>query len=308
MKLISLLFFSISILSCSQTKNNVDAIFIKSIYQQSKVLQEDKPIDNDNPETIYKYLYLINKTKDSIIFYDSAELKPISFVLSSTKDGKEILFTIKKNDESKSYKIHFDDEKHLISISKDVFILNTKYFNFLKDNILKRKNLLVFIDFLDDFLPEYSSDLQKLIYISANSKYKNIDFKIIKANIITKNQQTDNQYNSWNVEYKYYIDKLLSVKMFNKNEIRYEKQLITKGNSDYLYKFSKNIDERSSAEGTLKFDFAQNNYQEEGSYLQIGISRETFYKSYLIREKKIQLENAPSSPEKIKILFTKYLP
>lgn len=309
MKLINLLFLFVSLLSCSQTKKSVDAIFIESIYKQTKVLQDDKQIENDDPETIFKYLYLINKTKDSVIFYDSAELKPISFVLTESKNKNEILLKINSDEENEDFKIIFNDKKNSLSINKDVFTLNVNYFNFLKQAILRKKNVLEFVDFSDDFLSEYSPDLQKLIYISTKSKYKNKDFKIIKANIRTKKEQTDNQFDNWNVVYKYDKDKLLAIKMFNINETRFEKQVIAKDNSLYSYNVSKNIEERMSSEETITFDLIQNKYKEEGSYLQVGINKETFYKSYLIREEKIQLENSSFfSREKIKILFTKYLP
>lgn len=308
MKFINLLFLLVSFLSCSQTKKRVDAVFIESVYRQTKVLQDDKQIVNDNPETIHKYLYLINNTKDSVIFYNSAELKPILFLLNVSNDKNGINFIIKSDDENKDFKIIFDEKKNSVSVNKDVFTLNSNYFNFLKQAILKQKNVCDFVDLIDDFLPEYSSDLQKLIFISTKSKYKNKNFKIINASFFTKNEQTDQQFNNWNVAYQYDHDKLLAVKMFKEKEIRFEKQLIAKDDLFYSYKVSTNIEERSSSEETVKFELKQNKYQAEGTYLQVGINKETFYKNYLNREKKIQLKTFPSSSEKIKMLFAKYLP
>lgn len=306
MKVINFLFFFASIFCISQTKKEAKAIFIENIYRQTKILQDDKPVENDTPETISKYLYIINK--NNVIFYDSTDLQAVSFVLKSSKNKNELLFQIKKIDESNLFKINFNDSKRTISINKDIFSFNANYYDFLKKTILQQKNILEFIDFLDDFLPEYSSDLQKLIYITPKTKYKNADFKIIKASITTKNEQADNLYNNWNVEYKYDKEKLVHVKMFSKNEVRFQKKLIAKTNSSFSYSFYKNIDERSSSDGIIKFNLYNSEYDDEGSYLQVGINKETFYKNYLKKKKEVGIEKPPSSAEEVKALFSKYLP
>lgn len=242
----------------------------------------DEVLKNEDPLTIFYYTYSFNKTKDTILVYkknspiNSEDTSYNSYTYIKNSSNKAELI-IKNNDNvTKNLNISFTDKLKSININKSSFFLNQSYYSYLKKNL----NISELVDLLDDFLQEDIYQLNDLKYIKSNAKYKNKNFKILKAKITTVNMQNESIITNWNVFYLYNKNSILtSVKQQAKDETRYTKTLISNIKNTFSYKIYWQVDERFSDDKEITFSVTQNNYSEKGTYLQTGLNKETDYET-----------------------------
>ena len=172
--------------------------------------------------------------------------------------------------------IKFTDQFQMISINQnDNYQLNPIYYSELKNSIYINKNILDLTDLLDDNLGDYPYQLRYLNRISSYKKYKNQDFKIIKATVKTSRTQSDEQ-DTWNVIYKYDKSNILQsvAKTSTDGEISFEKKLLSKKNTEYKFKVHNNVESRYEDNDEITFDVNKNTYSRMQSHFQFGLVKE----------------------------------
>lgn len=256
-------------------------IKIEEIWIPLKVYENDKLVKNDEKSIKSIYKFNISSNKDSISYFNispiSTDKEPsIIYVLKTNNQTKEQNLFIKENEITDSLNIKFSDETNTITINKkDTYFLNTKYYNDLKNTIQNNLNILDLVDLLDDLLGDYSYQLEFLQRISSNKKYKNKDFKIIKAKISTQRSQS-NLEDIWNVTYGYNKENILSsvIKKSKENDLNFEKKLLSKKGMEYKYRIYRNVESRFEDNNVITFNVLNNTYNALYSHFQFGLVKE----------------------------------
>ena len=177
-----------------------------SIYQLNSDLTE-KP-------QIFSY-WVTNKNNNSVVFYCS-------------ESEKKIKVTFLQN--------------NTILVENDTYTINNEYYRLLKQKILVECSVLDLAFFLKDGYGDYSQALEPLNKNWRNQKENNI-FKIIKAQIKNRNFQTDDQFFTYRINYKYNKNGvLLSVS----GENSFNKNFVKQNNQHIIYTINRSINERAS--------------------------------------------------------------
>lgn len=252
---------------------------IKELYIPLKTYENDKIIPNDMVKKEFSYLFKLNMRKDSIFYYDVSDnplnqVLPIIFTLKSGK-GNKAVFLMRENESLSSLNILFSDKQKSITINKDIYILNSLYYNELKKSICNDNNILDFVDLLDDNLGDYPYQFDSLSKISSYKKYRNNRLKILSAKIYTSRTQSDTK-DTWSVSYNYNNrDVLMSVtKKSNVGEIGFEKKLLSHKGTEYRYKIYSNSESRFEDKNEITFDIDKNTYNAIQSHFQFGLIKE----------------------------------
>ncbi|MDP9958122.1 hypothetical protein [Epilithonimonas hungarica] len=253
---------------------------IKEEYVTLKTYENDKLVKSDRTKKTFTYVYDISSKKDSISYYDISyepidKISPTIFVLKKEQNENNLLLLINENGTSDTLHISFFDNSKSITINKDIYFLNSLYYNQLKSTILINKNILDLIDLLDDDLGDYPYQFKDLLKITSNNKYKNSKLKILSAKIYTTRTQSDTQ-DIWNVNYKYNKNGVLMylIKKSNDEEIGYEKKLLSQKGREYKYKIYSNVESRFEDNNVIAFDTDKNTYNAILSHFQFGKVKE----------------------------------
>ncbi|QIY91209.1 hypothetical protein [Chryseobacterium gallinarum] len=281
MKQSGILFLIILFNYCfSQEKH--ETISIKEEYTPLKTYENDKIVKNDRKKEVLSYVYKISAGKDTVKYYNDTytpidKTIPITFILKNDKKNDNLILLINEEEkDSDSMIIKFTDQFQMISINQnDNYQLNPIYYSELKNSIYINKNILDLTDLLDDNLGDYPYQLRYLNRISSYKKYKNQDFKIIKATVKTSRTQSDEQ-DTWNVIYKYDKSNILQsvAKTSTDGEISFEKKLLSKKNTEYKFKVHNNVESRYEDNDEITFDVNKNTYSRMQSHFQFGLVKE----------------------------------
>lgn len=266
------------------------------IYETYKVKQvriADEITGEKYENKIYQ-VYSYSDLMDRVLVYSkTAQDEEINFEFTSyhlvKKEECKLFLDIKNNSENSSIEIDFSDKNQAVTIGDGIFFLNTAYYLYVKEKLLKEKKISALVDLLDDFLEEYIYDLEQLKYLSSREKYKNKDFKILKAEITTVNGQNESINTHWKVYYSYKDGILVSVEQEVKDETRYKKRLLNHTGQAFTYTVFRQIDERFSDDKKITFNTVHNEYAENGTYFQVGINKETDYE--LMMNKSVKLSS-----------------
>lgn len=259
----------------------VSSIRVHEQYIPLKKYVNEKEVKINRAKQNFSYLYKINNKKDSVLFYDVSnksfnKVIPISFTLQRGEND-HLKLLIQEKDSMDSLDIFFSEKSKSITVNKDIYFLNSLYYEELKKSIYTNSNVLDLGDFLDDNLGDYPYQLPYLLKISSNKKYKNNNLKITSAKLFTTRTQSG-MNDIWNVKYNY--DKkgnLLSViKKSEEEEIAYEKRLSEKKGTKYKYKIDCNVESRFNDKSEIIFDTDKNTYNIIQSHFQFGtVTEET---------------------------------
>lgn len=96
--------------------------------------------------------------------------------------------------------LFFHHKKRSIQVNQDDYFLTNRYYKFLKNKVLKEKNITEIVDFLDDKLGDYFLP-DEIFLIGSKSKYKK-KFRIKNATIKTIKAYSDG-FDSWKVSFLY---------------------------------------------------------------------------------------------------------
>ena len=256
-------------------------IKIEEIWTPIKVYQNDELVKNDKKEMKFSFVYDISETKDSVSFYDISQISInkaplITYTLKTNSQTHEQNLLIKENEILDKINIKFSDETNTITINKkDTYFLNSKYYSDLKNSIYINHNILDLVDLLEDILGDYPYQLEFLKRVSSNKKYKNKDFKILKANISTQRSQSNLQ-DIWSVSYTYNKDNILTsvIKTSTENDLGFEKKLLSKKATEFKYKIFNNVESRFEDNDEITFDIKKNTYAALQSHFQYGLVKE----------------------------------
>ncbi|BAP31786.1 uncharacterized protein CHSO_2749 [Chryseobacterium sp. StRB126] len=256
---------------------------ISEKYQVKEVRDADEVTDEKYENTSY-FVYSYHDQMDKVLVYFKSTPDQESDFECTTyslhyKSANELLLAIKKGTEVEHLKISFFDENFSIRIEDLHFFLNKAYYSYEKEKLLKARNIGSLIDLMDDFLQEYSFNLDHLRYLNPRVKYKNRNFKILKAEMTTVNGQNESIITNWKIYYSYKNGILFSVEQKTKDETRFKKELIRKNGSIFSYKVYWQVDERFSDDKTVIFDTAKDQHSEKGTYFQVGRNRESDYET-----------------------------
>jgi hypothetical protein len=268
MRLSILIVFSITKV-LGQSKNNLyEKLDIKNRYILLETLVNDKKVENEDTNTIDSYSFYYNSKKDSVVYYDLNNSYPILFVLKNEKKTDALkLFIIENKKKSDSLNIMFSNENYLNSI----------YYELLKKNILKLKNIPDLVDLLDDMLGDYPYQMVYLKDFSSNNKYRYNNNKILKAHITTIRNQVDDYKDVWDVMYLYNNKNILSsvIKKSKDEGIQFKKELIQSNGIKYKYKVFRNVESRFQDDNIITFNLKENTYEEYQKHFQFGLVKET---------------------------------
>jgi len=271
--------FLILIHSYCFTQNH-KTIKIKEVYVPLKTYENDILVKSDKTKKTFTYVYNISSKKDSILYYDTSyepinKISPIIFALKKEQNENTLHLFINENGILETLYISFSDSYKSITVNKDIYFLNSLYYNQLKRTILINKNILDLIDLLDDDLGDYPYQFNYLLKITSNRKYKNKKLKILSAKIYTTRTQSDIQ-DIWNVEYKYNKNGILIyvIKKSIDREISYEKKLLFQNGREYKYKIYSNIESRFEDNNEITFDIDKSTYNAILSHFQFGNVKE----------------------------------
>lgn len=255
---------------------------IKENHYTKEVRSGNEIMKNEEPFRAFNYVYACNKMKDTIYVYRQTdllnfdEIEKIKFILKKNSANNAILTIIKDDNSVKKLKIIFNDKLKSLNVNEGSFFLNNEYYSYLKKNL----NISELVDLLDDFLKEDIYQIDDLRFINSKTKYKNKKFRILKAKEKTVNSQNENLITNWQIIYSYNKNNLLiSVKQKTKDEVRYNKELISNINNMLSYQIYWQVDERFSDDKKVTFDISQNVYSEKGTYLQVGLNKEEDYET-----------------------------
>ncbi len=263
-----------------------------------KETRTNDEIVNEENKVLFYYIYCFDNLKEDILVYskrsldDEINFECTNYTLTQETPNKLLLNISNKSDKkSRKLEIAFFNKNMSISIDKNMFYLNKTYFSYLEKELLNKKNISELIDLIDDFLDEDIFKLADLKYFSSKEKYRNKDFRILKAKITTANAQNEDIITKWTINYSYNKEGVLvSVNQKSKDETRYSKTLVNHTGTIFSYKVYRQMDERFSDDKEITFDIAQNKYSDKGTYLQIGLNKEINYET--IVDKSINLSSS----------------
>lgn len=273
------IFFIFIVHSCNAQYNKI--IKINEVYNPLDVYENDVLIENYKEKKVLSYIYNINEKGNSVEYFDTSdktaeEATPIIYFFKENQNNGEQVLLIKDNEIYDSLKIKFSDKFNSVLINgRDAYYLNSKYYIELKQKVKFNNSILDLVDLLDDNLGDYPYQFAYLNKISTNNKYFNKNFKIKKAKIITNRTQS-NQQDIWNVTYCYDKDNVLKSvsKKSLDNEVSFEKKLLLKKGTEYIYKIYINVESRYEDNDELTFDIKNNDFKLLHSRFHFGSLRE----------------------------------
>ena len=168
----------------------------------------------------YKLFLEFSLTKnDSIIIYKINRDSNEKFVFWFKKNKTQSISLFSSGEE---IQITFGNDNNII-VDNDIYNVNKKYYDYLKLKILSEGSALDLAFFLKDGYGDYAQLLEPLNKNWRNQRENN-DFKILKAVIKNRDNQTDEQFFNYTINYKYNkTGKLLAISGQN----RYNKKGIT---------------------------------------------------------------------------------
>jgi hypothetical protein len=215
-----------------QKKNNSN--FIVAYLEDIYIDKRGKQINN--------FIGIFPKTKDTVTIYnlnnDQKEASEKILFWSKKINIHSITFYCTEQDE---VKVTFSNQNNII-VNNDIYTVNNEYYIFLKQKIFEEQSILDLAFFLKDGYGDYSQTLEPLNKNWRNQKENNT-FKIIKAKIKNRDFQTDNQFFTFEIDYKY--TKSGSLQSVS-GENSFNKKLVKQNNKYIIYSIDRSINERAS--------------------------------------------------------------
>jgi hypothetical protein len=294
-------FFSFLLFYFYNNQSNKSTQFILAFVQNKYVNEpsengtEKANISIDKDVSTTNFIGVFPKENDTITIYKlkvDLKEKPEKFSFWSKKNNKQsITFYCSEQDD---VKVTFTTQNNII-VNNDIYTVNNEYYIFLKQKIFEEKSILDLAFFLKDGYGDYSQTLEPLNKNWRNQKENNIH-KIIKAKIKNKNFQTDDQFFTYKINYKYNKNGVLhSIS----GENRFNKKFIRQNNKHIAYCIESLINERSTE--------SQNSYKNKNTLFDSIIgNREVFsnsttyhYKKYQSKLKIFNTDRKPKNIEEI---------
>lgn len=146
----------------------------------------------------YKLFLEFSLTKnDSIIIYKINRDSNEKFVFWFKKNKTQSISLFSSGEE---IQITFGNDNNII-VDNDIYNVNKKYYDYLKLKILSEGSALDLAFFLKDGYGDYAQLLEPLNKNWRNQRENN-DFKILKAVIKNRDNQTDEQFFNYTINYK----------------------------------------------------------------------------------------------------------
>lgn len=265
----------------TQSKEYTIAYINESIIQQA---------NNTTEKTTNQFVGVFPKKNDTVKIFQlekkGLELKN-QYSFWSKKDLKNNSITFYNSDGEKM-KVTFKEGK--IYVDNDIYETNEAYFTFLKQKILNESSLLDAAFFLKDGYGDYANFLQLLNKNWRNQK-ENTDFKIIRATVKNKNEQTDDQFFNHIINYSYDKNgKLLTIS----GEERFTKKYLKEDSKYINYSVENGESERSFSKSILYKNKKTLFDSIVGSSEQFSTSNVTYYTRY---QSKLLLKETDLKPK-----------
>jgi hypothetical protein len=240
-KILVLILFSCFLLSFCilKSKENTPPFtiaFVKETYIYKKT--------NNRPEKdIRNFIGIFPKNNDTTNIYqlnsDLTEKPQIFSYWVKNKNNNSVVFYCSESEIK--IKVTFA-ENNTVLVENDTYTLNNEYYKFLKQKILVEYSVLDLAFFLKDGYGDYSQSLEPLNKNWRNQEENNI-FKIIKAKIKNRNFQTDDQFFTYRINYKYNKNGIL---LSASGENSFNKNFVKQNNKHIIYSINRSINERAS--------------------------------------------------------------
>lgn len=282
-KIICLIIFLLYISTLAQYSKPYTTVYMvfKSIDKEEYIA--DKKVDKKNKVNIKKLIYGYNAKKDSVVyysFYDTAVTEKEASALYTLEKKEDKILLKSKGSYENSINLKFDNHGKTITINdKDVFYLNNVYFNYLYKNVYGGLAIPDLIDFLEDFLEDYSID--ELRFISSREKYKHNNFKVLKAYMESYRSQASDYLDQWNIQFDYDEKGILKhlLKESTEGDQSLEKKLLSHHQGFFRYAIHRNIESRLITDSEQTFDFVNKVFSEKITAFQVGLNKETNFET-----------------------------
>jgi hypothetical protein len=234
--LFSCFLLSFCILKSKKNTPSFTIAFVKETYIYKKT--------NNRPEKdIRNLIGIFPKHNDTTNIYqlnsDLTEKPQIFSYWANNRNSNSVVFYCSESEIK--IKVTFA-ENNTVLVENDTYTLNNEYYKFLKQKILVEYSVLDLAFFLKDGYGDYSQSLEPLNKNWRNQEENNI-FKIIKAKIKNRNFQTDDQFFTYRINYKYNKNGIL---LSASGENSFNKNFVKQNNKHIIYSINRSINERAS--------------------------------------------------------------
>lgn len=293
--------FIIVILSCSLLLIGTKKIKSNEPTFQLAFLQEVYIDKSENEESngekeIRNFIGLFPKTNDTItivklsnsketpeksLFWIKADIKKECAVLYSSTSNENITVSFKNNK---------------IQVNNDTYTVNREYFIYLKQKILIDKSILDLVYLLKDGCGDYSQSLE-LLNKNWNNYKQNTKYRVISATIKNKNEQTDEKYFTYQLNYFYNRNgKVKNISGGNS----FNKKFISENKKNIHYSIDKLINERSQIKEDLYINKRSLFDSIIGNYEQYSTAKTFYYVKY---QTNLKIVNTYTKPKNIQEIF-----
>ncbi|PAM94574.1 hypothetical protein B4N84_11375 [Flavobacterium sp. IR1] len=289
--------FSFSILSFSCFKSELVDARYQIAFVQEIFVDNGNDINEKGTKDIRNYIGLFGNQNDTVkIFKLKENLK---------EKPEEYFFWIKNESNNNKVIIHCSESNedvlivfknnNTISVNRDIYTLNTDYYQFLKDRVLSNHSILDLAYFLKDGYGDYSTSLDVLNKNWKNQKH-NFNHKIISVKVQNKNYQTDDQYFDYKLDYSYdkngVLKNIIGGNNFTKKQVNENKKYLH-------YTISKTINERAIISEELYVNKRDLFDSIVGNNEQYTTNKVFYYSKYQTQFKTVSATSKPVNVEKM---------
>lgn len=308
-KIFTFLFFTFLLLSfCvkkpEENNSNYTLASVREVYIDRGSETENETDKSDyeqgDGERIENFIGVFPKKNDTVSIYklndDLTEIQENFLFWSRKKLVKNNVIFYSSNKES--IKLTFGN-KNNIFVNNDVYSVNLEYYNFLKQKILNEQSILDLAFFLKDGYGDYAQTLEPLNKNWRNQKENKIH-KIICAKIKNKDNQTNNQFFHYKINYKYRNDGILES---ISGENRFNKKFVSENVRQIEYEISNGENERSFVKEYIYKNKETLLDSIVGSAEQYSISKTSYYTKYQSLLKFKTVNRKPNNVQDILMLL-----
>lgn len=269
----------------SQTK---DIISFKTEWEELAIDNNTDSLMNNNIEKRQFFTtFLLNTKKDTIFVNKSEFLSKVDnknkftnrFSIDVLSSRANLLIWNKNHTDTIS--LFFHHKNRTIQVNQDYYFLTNRYYKFLKNKVLKEKNITEIVDFLEDKLGDYFLP-DEIFLIGSKSKYKK-KFRIKNATIKTIKADSDG-FDSWKVSFLYDKKGILKIQKKQINdEFSYIKTRKYIDSEKIIFEIEENTAKRNTITQQEIFFLNQQQKMEQRN-VQYGLNITSFMKQKSTKE------------------------
>lgn len=257
-----------------------DFISFETKYKTFSVDNHTDTFVEESKEDINFYTYFwLNAQKDTIDLMQTAhqpkmvkkDFFDFRLILKTAENTAQLLVWDRIHTDTISFL--FSNQQKSIQIGENNYVLDGTYFDFLQKKVLKERNILELLDFLEDKLGDYFLP-KPFFLISSKSQYQN-NFRIKTAEVKLFNSVSDTT-ETFHLLYEYDEKGLVFEKTeHSDNEYSFEKRRKHFDNEKIIFEIEKTT-YKNHIKVIKEIYFSSEKQKQTTENLQIGLNRTTF--------------------------------